>query len=189
MRSLAPCLVLALLLASCASSPPSRFYTLDPVPPRVQLPAAGLMLQVAAVHIPEVLQRQEMVRESAPETLHLSDRNRWGAPLAGMIQRVLEQDLAARLPASTVLPPGSLPPAGTHVLVVDVLRFDAGPSGTVRLEGSWAQFAPGSGEPLLPQRVQLVTRAHPAGGSRGQAAAMSRLLGRLADRIAAILAP
>jgi len=188
MRVLSPSLVLALLLASCASSPRSRFYTLDPVPPRVQRPAPGLMLQVAAVHIPEVLQRQEMVRESAPETLHLSDRNRWGAPLAGMIQRVLEQDLAARLPASTMLSPGSLPPAGTQVLVIDVLRFDAGPSGNVRFEGSWAQFAPGSGKPLLMQRVQLAAQAHPVGGSRGQAAAMSRLLGRLADRIAATLA-
>ena len=185
MRALA--IALIVLLAGCASSPPSRFYTLDPAPARVRLPAAGLTLQVAAVHIPAVLDRQEMVRESAPERLQLSDRNRWGAPLAQMMRDVLAQDLAARLTGSTLLAPEALPPAGTRVLVVDVLHFDAGPSGEVRLEGSWSQLAPGSGKPLLTQRVRLTARAQP-GGYRSQAAAMSRLLGRLADRIAKTLA-
>ena len=185
MRSLIVALVL--LLAACASSPPTRFYTLDPVPARVTLPASGLTLQVAAVHIPGVLDRQEMVRESSPERLQLSDRNRWGAPLAEMMRRVLAQDLAARLPGSTVLPPETVPPAGTRVLAVDVQRFDAGPSGKIRLEGSWSELAAPSGKPLLTRHVRLTAPAQ-AGGYRGQAKAMSLLLGRLADRIASSLA-
>lgn len=185
MRSLL--IALILVLAACASSPPSRFYTLDPAPARVTRPAAGLVLQVAAVHIPAELDRQEMVRESAPETLQMSDRDRWGAPLAEMMRRVLAQDLATRLTGSTVLAPEALPPPGTRVLVVDVLRFDAGPSGEVRFEGSWSELAARSGKPLLTRHVRLTAPAR-RGGYRGQAAAMSGLLGRLADRIASSLA-
>ncbi|MGH8289741.1 MAG: PqiC family protein [Steroidobacteraceae bacterium] len=180
-------IALILLLAGCASSPPVRFYTLAPVAPaRHPPPAARITVQIAAVHIPVVLDRQEMVRESAPETLQVSDGNRWGAPLADMIQRVLTQDLAARLLGSTVLAPQALPPAGTRVLVLDVLRFEVGPSGRAALEGSWSLFATDSGQALLIRRVSLTSRQS-AGSYRGQAAAMSRLLGRLADRIAAAL--
>lgn len=176
-----------MLLAGCATSPPSRFYTLDPAPARVRLPASGLIVQVAAVHIPAELDRQEMVRQSAPDTLRLSDRNRWGAPLARMMQRVLAQDLSARLRGSTVLAPETLPPTGTRVLVIDVLRFDAGPSGEVRFEGSWSQLAAGSGKALLTRRIRLTAHA-PHDSYGGQAAAMSRVLGQLADRIARTLA-
>jgi uncharacterized lipoprotein YmbA len=188
MRTLARVLALALaltaLLAGCAAGPPSRFYSLTAVPPRASLHAPGLMLQIAAVHIPAILDRQEIVRESTPNLLQLSNRNRWGAPLAAMIRQVLEQDLAARLRGSTVLPAEAAAPAGTHVLVIDLLRFDVGPSGTVRLQGSWMQFAPDGTRPVLTRQITLAA-AHPASGYRSQTAAMSRLLGRLADRIAA----
>lgn len=180
-------LVLALLLTGCAASPPARFYTLDPVAPLSNPPAtAALTVQVAAVRIPGILDRQEMVRESAPETLELSDRNRWGAPLGQMMQRVLTQDLAARLPGSTLLGPTALPPAGSRIVAVDVLRFDAGPSGEIVLQGSWTLLAAGNDRPLASHSVNLAS-AGPIGDYAEQAAAMSRLLGRLADRIAAAL--
>lgn len=182
MRSVA--IALIVVLAGCASSPPTRFYTLDPIMPAGQGPVSTpLTLQVASVHLPAVLDRQEMVRESAPETLQLSDRNRWGAPLGGMMRRVLSQDLAARLPAGAVLGPDASPPAGAKVLVVDVLRFDAGPSGTVALEGSWTLFAAGSDRALLTRPIRLASSS-PVRSYHDQAIAMSRLLGRLADQIA-----
>lgn len=174
---------LMLLVAGCATSPPTRFYTLDPVKPAQHVaPSTPITLQVAAVHLPAMLDRQEMVRETAPDQLHVSDRNRWGAPLGGMIGRVLEQDLLARLPGATIVPAGTLPRAHTRVLVIDVLRFGSGPSGRVRFEGSWSVFAGQSTHPSLSRRVQLSTRA-PVGSFAAQAAAMSRLLGQLCDRI------
>lgn len=179
---------LIVLLAGCASSPPTRFYTLDPtVPAQTVRPNATLTLQVSAVHIPAVLDRQEMVRESAPERLQVSNRSRWGAPLGEMIRRVLSQDLLARLPGSTLLAPQELPPAGTRVVVLDVLHFSAGPSGRVRLQGTWSVFSGTAAHAFLSAPVQLVS-AQPVHGFRAQAAAMSRLLGRLADRIAGVLA-
>lgn len=186
MRSVA--VLLTLVLVGCASSPPTQFYTLDPLTPARPGPAGvSLVLQVAAVHIPAVLDRQEMVREREPERLQVSDRHRWGAPLAEMIRRVLAQDLLARLPGSTLLAPQELPPSTARVLVLDVLRFAAGPSGRVHLEGNWSAFAGPAAQPFLSARIELASR-RPATGFRAQATAMSRLLGRLADHIAHALA-
>ena len=70
--------------------------------------------------------------------------------------------------------------------MVDVLRFDAGPSGTVVFEGSWTVLAAGSDQPLLTRAVRLRANVR-ARSFHSEAAAMSRLLGRLADRIAALL--
>ena len=177
--------MLILLTAGCASSPPTRYYTLAPLAASARQPAAGpsLTLQVAAVHVPALLDRQEMVRERTPERLHVSDRHRWGAPLGSMIRRVLAQDLLARLPGSVLLPPRQVPPASTRVVVLDVLYFAADPSGRVRLQGSWSVFLGNGTRPVLSAPVRLASR-RPARTYAAQATAMSRLLGHLAGRIA-----
>ncbi len=182
MRTVA--IALIVLLAGCASSPRTRFYTLDALVPAHHEPlGTALTLQVGAVRVPAILDRQEMVRESAPQRLQVSDRHRWGAPLAEMIRGVLAQDLLARLPGATLLPPQQLPPAHARVLVLDVLRFAASPSGRVHLDGTWSVYVGHCTQPRFSAREQLVA-GRPVRTYGAQAAAMSRLLGRLAERIA-----
>lgn len=176
------------LLSGCATSPPVNFFTLDTVEAQQQpSQASGAPVQIASVHIPPALDRQEMVRESAPNELEMSDRNRWGAPLGQMIRRVLTQDLAKRLPSGRVVLPQEPPPSETNDIVVDILQFDSDASGKVVFDGSWSLLEAGSGTALLDRQVHLTERAAPKDyGS--QAKAMSRILGRLADDIAAALA-
>jgi uncharacterized protein len=176
---------LSLLLIGCGSSPPTQFYTLDAVPPR-QTPivrAADAKVQVAAVHIPGALDRQEMVRESAPGKLDVSDQNRWGAPFGEMTRRVLTQDLVQRLgPAAVILPDEPAPQADK--IVVDILQFGSGPSGLVTFDGSCSLMRGGSDTPLATFHVHLSENAQPD-NYRSDAAAMSHILGELADEIAA----
>lgn len=177
------------LLAACGSSPPTRFYTLDPVPPHASaaVPSAELRVKLAAVHIPPALDRQEMVREQAPDQLAVSDQNRWGAPLGEMIQRVLTQDLTARLGPDRVLLPEE--PASDQVdqIVLDILQFDSGPTGSVTFDGSWSLVRSGSDKPLIDCHVHERESAAP-GDYASDATAMSRILGRLADKIAGAVA-
>lgn len=183
------CVLLAMvaLVSSCRSSPPKRFYVLDAVPPQ-QHPTAGPKsdVQVATVNIPAALDRQEMVRESAADTLEISDVNRWGAPLADMAQNVLTQDLMERLPAGRVLPPRTAAPPATYEITADILQFGRDTTGEVQLKGGWSLYHLGSDTPVLSRNLEL-SEPPASTAYSAQAQAMSRLLGRFADDIAAKL--
>ena len=180
-------LLLVTLVASCRSSPPKHFYVLDPVPAQQRSSgAAGTLVQVAAVNIPASLDRQEMVREGATGSLQISDLNRWGAPLADMAQNVLTRDLTGRLPEGAVLPPRTNAPPGTFEITVDLLQFGRDASGDVVLDGGWALYRLGSDTPVMNRQVKL-SDAEGAADYASQVQAMSRVLGRLADDIAASL--
>jgi len=178
---------LTVLLSGCGSSPKTQFYTLDPVPPQTsRQAAASIPVQVAAVHIPPALDRQEMVRERAPHRLDVSDQNRWGGALDNMIQRVLTQDLAQRLPPSGVVLPQEPAPPRHDAIVVDILEFDEDASGQVVFDGSWSLTDGASDKPLATRHLRLAARA--GSNSYGdQVAAMSRVLGELSDDIAGAL--
>ena len=175
---------LVFLLAGCGSSPPTQFYTLDPIaPPRAARATTGMPVQIVAVHIPAALDRQEMVRESAPHHLEVSDKNRWGGSLDTMIRRVLTQDLAQRLPSDDVVLPQEPAPRRHAALVIDILQFDRDASGNVIFDGSWSLTDAGADEASLNRHLRLsVPSSSQSYGD--QAAAMSRILGELADNIA-----
>jgi uncharacterized lipoprotein YmbA len=179
------CAVLAsLALASCGSSPPTRFYTLDPVPPgRPATAFAGPPIQVGQVMLPPDLDRLSIVTRAGPDRLAVSGEDRWAAPLDGMVQRVLAADLAARLPRSQVLAPGDpAPPGGVRTVSVNVRRFDSDATGLVTLDAGWALL---KGTPPVAVRRGHETITVQAGTATAgsEAAAMSRALAELADRI------
>lgn len=170
----------ALLLCGCGSSPKTQFFALDPVEGAPV--AIGKPVQVAAVHIPADLDREEIVREKAPGQLDMDSPNRWGAPFDEMVQRTLTQDLARRMPEHDVIFPGEPSPPGTLKLVVDILSFGEDPSGQVKFDGSWSLVPQGSDQAALDRHIQLSRPA--TGDPASQVAAMSRILGELADQIA-----
>jgi len=176
------------LLSACGSSPKIQFYTLDPVSPQVPIhAAASIPVQVAAVHIPPTLDRQEIVRESAPHQLDVSDQNRWGGSLDNVIQRVLTQDLTQRLPPNSVVLPQEPAPPRHNAIVVDILQFDEDASGRVIFDGSWSLTASDSDKPLASHHLRLSARAG-SNSYSDQVAAMSHVLGELSDNIAGELA-
>lgn len=181
-------LAVAVLLAACGSSPRTHFYTLAPVPPQARSSdLSGTPVRVAAVHIPPVLDRQEMVRESAPHRLEVSDQSRWGAPLADMVQRVLTQDLAARLPRDMLVLPREPSPRAVDTIVVDILQFQQQANSNVVFDGSWSLTRRGSDRSMIGRHIHLSEPAG-AGTYRDQASAMSRILGKLADDMVRTLA-
>jgi hypothetical protein len=175
--------VLALLtLAGCASSPPTRFFALDPVSPGA--PAAsvtGVPVKIDAVHIPPALDRDSMVRGESDNQLQISSQDRWAGDLGEMIGRVLTQDLAQRLPSGMVIAPESPAPSGVRGVVVDILTFQP-QAGEVVLDADWTLLEGTQSNPMLRRSVHLTQTAAPS--AQGEAEAMSALLGQLADGIA-----
>jgi uncharacterized protein len=175
--------VLALLmLAGCASSPPTRFFALDAVPPAAP-PAdgSGVPVKIDAVHIPPALDRESMVRGESDSQLQISSQDRWAGDLGEMIGRVLTQDLEQRLPSGMVIAPQSPAPTGTRGVVVDILTFQP-QAGEVVLDADWTLLEGTQSNPMLHRSVHLTANA--ATSAQDEAAAMSALLGQLADGIA-----
>ncbi|PMS11649.1 membrane integrity-associated transporter subunit PqiC [Trinickia caryophylli] len=194
MRTIALAASLA-ALAGCAHSPPTRYYALEAIGPRVPPAAApgGAMpaapVQLTAVHIPAMLDRPEVVTRVAPNRLDVADDDRWAAPLAQMMRSVLAQDLLGRLPSGSFVLPDAPVPAGTHSLVVTVLALDADSNGRLSLQAGWSLSAPHAtpSSSSSPHAVTLTAQGT-GGGANDQAAALSRILAALADDIASALA-
>ena len=180
-------LILALLLAACGSSPKTHYFTLAPVEESGEEKLSiALPVMVAEVHLPRSLDRREMVRRTGENTVEISDQDRWSAPLGDMIQRVLSEDLASRLPGDRVVPPGLPPLPRTERIVVAITQFGPDTGRRATLDGSWSLLDGAQGRPILHREITLQTASK--GGGSGDAAAMSELLGELARGIAATLA-
>jgi hypothetical protein len=180
-------LILTLALAACASSPATRYYALDPVAAAGGAPAGdrgakGTPVKIDAVHIPPALDRDSIVRGESDNQLQISSQDRWAGDLGEMIRRVLTQDLAARLPSGMVIAPESPAPPSARGIVVDVLTFQP-QGGEVVLDADWTLLVGTQSNPVLRRSLHLTSSG--ASSAKDQAAAMSKLLGDLADRMAA----
>ena len=180
-----PILLLALVaLTACASSPPTHFYALDPVEAGGSpQQAAGTPVKIDAVHIPPALDRSSMVLGESGNQLDISSQDRWAGDLGEMIRRVLTEDLAQRLPSGMVIAPESPAPANARGIVVDILTFEPQGSGEVTLDADWTVVEGTQSNPVLRRSEHLTTSA--TASAPGEAAAMSTLLGELADSMAA----
>ena len=105
-----------------------------------------------------------------------------------MLQSVMVQNLAQRLPGATVLANGGAIGAPAGLLIeINLLRFDPDPSGEILLT---AQLAIRAATGLPDWQIQTFsTQATPAGPSTSDAvAAMSKLWAAAADQIASRIA-
>lgn len=172
-------------VGGCGHSSPTRFVTLDATPAQAPLSTTAMApVQLSAVHIPAVLDRPEVVTQIAPNRLAIDDNDRWGAPLAQMMRSTLAQNLLPRLPPGAFIFPDAPAPAGTRTLVVTVLDCNANANGTLTLQAAWTLLSGQPARTTLTQQAAFSTQIE-GRDAAAQAAALSRILGELADRIAA----
>ncbi len=185
MRARGAFIMMTAVLVGCGSSPPTRFYSLDAVQP-ARAPAGDATtppLKVNAVRIPPLLDRRAIVRREAGNRLDISAQDRWGASFGEMAREVLTEDLQNRLPPGTVIPPNTPAPGNSRGLVVDILSFVPDGTGQVALTCDWTLL---EGAPPKPVVLRTARLTQPGGDNpSNQAEAMSELLGKLADQIAA----
>ena len=175
-------MLVALALAGCASPNPD-FYTLQPVPGTV-VSAAPQIIELRRPGLAGYLDRSDIVLKNAGYRLDVNSQLRWAEPIGDMIGRVLAQDISQRLPASSVFAEGGAITADPTLRVeINVQRFDQGADGRITLTAEAALEAGRSHTPVKTRNIVL--QADPPGpGAANLAAAMSQLLGQLADRVA-----
>jgi len=116
--------------------------------------------------------------------LAIAGNARWGEPFGDMVGRVLAQDLAQRLSGIAVFTEaGAISSDADLVLELDVQRFDTDASGEVVLAAQSA-LSHGRAHSLAQTRAFRFTAPLRGPGTAQLAAAMSALLGQLADAIA-----
>jgi uncharacterized lipoprotein YmbA len=184
-RTLIWSLAAAALLAACASLNPV-LYTLAPVPGTAQ-PGEPKVVALREIGLARYLERSQIVRSSENYQLEVQPNDWWGEPLAAMIGRILQEELSQRLPGTSVFgESGAIAAEADATVEINIQRMDADRSGSVILAAQIAvTFTKARRKPST-RAVRF--SAQPATPElRGEVAAMSTVVGKLADTVAAML--
>jgi len=173
-----PILAAMLLLSACSSSPDCHYFTLSPAPPQRAPAQDPPQVHLAVVRLPELYDRPQLVTRTGPQSVEIDEYDRWAEPLERMTARILAQDIALRRTRAAGPVPASLDQPKLQV-AVDEFAADRS-NGRALLSGNWKIVAADG-----TTRGGAFSFSQPVSGGEaaGIAAAMSGLLGQLADEI------
>ena len=132
--------IVGLLLAACAQTLPSRFYTLSGLPDDAAPSAASsdLAIGVGPISLPNYLDRPEIVRRATANQFQFAEYDRWGEPLGDVFPRVMAENLSELLATDRVfLLPQRRATTIDYQVEVQVTRFDADVGGPAILAARW----------------------------------------------------
>jgi uncharacterized lipoprotein YmbA len=182
--------ILLMLLSGCASTEPSRFYTLTPMPGSEaevlsETVAQNLSVGVGPISIPDYLDRQQIVTTSNQNEIKMSEFDRWAGSLEDSLARVLSENLSVLLSTDSVfLFPWRGAISVDYQIGVEVIQFDGELGGNALLIARWGIFSPKEKKMLLIKKSSF-TESAGAKGYEALVAAQSRALGRLSSDMAA----
>ncbi|MCK5554281.1 MAG: membrane integrity-associated transporter subunit PqiC [Deltaproteobacteria bacterium] len=173
----------------CATTKPSRFYTLSPVATsgtQTEGETAGpsLAIGVGPIKLPEHLDRPQIVTRTSSNQLELAEFDRWAGSLKDDFSRVLSENLSILLATDrvTVYPWRKSVPIEYQV-AVDVARFDAELGGNAWLIARWTVFGGRDKKVLFMERARISEPSSDQ-GYEAMVAAQSRALAQLSREIA-----
>jgi uncharacterized lipoprotein YmbA len=203
-----------LLASACASSPPSRFYTLTPLPEaeqrRAEISGGRLAVGIGPVVFPQFLDRPQLVVRDSANRLTLEEFNRWGGTVQDDFLRVWGENLAYLLDTSRILifPSESRMPLDFRV-TAEVVSFEGRADADAVLKVRWSvmderlQRALASREDVYRCPIGTLDEGETAGArigfgrgaktglspqrSEATVAAMSRCLGRFSEDVATLI--
>jgi uncharacterized protein len=177
----------AALATGCSSVAPVNFYVVTPLAgpaPAARAPGPGVV--VAAVRLPEYLERPQLVTRSGDNRLQLEEFHQWGGNLAKDLTRVMAENLALLLGSDAVVAsPNTLRMRPDYRVEIEVLRFERAGDARVHLTAKWWLQRGVDGNPLASPMTALTSEPLPESANADlTVAAMSRVYGELARVIA-----
>jgi uncharacterized lipoprotein YmbA len=177
------CVAFMLSFTGCGSSPSTAYYALAAVSGTMRQASLGT-IEVRRPGVAGYLDRAEIITAWDGYRLRLSQTECWGEPIAPMIGRVLAQDLTDRLRGTVVFSASSdLSMQASTVVELAIWKFDLDRDGSIHLDA--LALVRGSGREAT-HAIALQTRPATMDTS-AVVAAMSSLLGQLADEISTVL--
>lgn len=185
-------LALAVALASgCSSAPPMRFYVITPLAaPAASAAAPGPRVVVAAVRLPEYLERPQLVTRSGDNQLRLEEFHQWGGNLAKDLTRVMAENLSQLLGSDAVVAaPHTLRMRPDYRVALEVLRFERAADARVHLTAKWWLQRGADAAPLASPTTVLASAPLPEAATfEATVVAMSGVYGELSRTIAQAIA-
>jgi uncharacterized lipoprotein YmbA len=135
-RLIAAFVLVASMLAGCATSPAPRFYMLGtPAQPAAK---AVYSVVVGALTVPDIVDRPQFVLRTAANEVTIPDDVRWAEPLKTAIPRVIAANVALALGDAYV----SAYPQATGIesdydVLVDIQRFESVLGEAATVEAQW----------------------------------------------------
>ncbi|MGE5892749.1 MAG: membrane integrity-associated transporter subunit PqiC [bacterium] len=184
--------LLMVILVGCASSPSSKFYQLTPLQDSASITRdasleQNLIIAIGPVHLPDYLDRPQIVTRAGKNELKLSEFDRWAGSLESDVTRVLVEDISGLLAADHFSVMRWTPylesqvPASYRVEVL-VHRFEGTLGDSVLLKAQWVIFAHNGS--LLLKRESIIREQVSGGSYDALVAAMSSALENLSRDIA-----
>lgn len=173
------------IVAGCASTPASHFYSLRAVA-EPAAPLSAIAVSVGPVSVPAAIDRPQIVVTVGPNQVQLDEFNRWVSPLQDEIAQALAGDLVVMLgtPNVTTFAHGAGEEAQYRV-IVEVQRFESQPGVAAALDAAWTVRRTKDGKSESGRTS--VREPEPQPGYAAVAAAHSRGIGHLAQDIAAAI--
>jgi uncharacterized lipoprotein YmbA len=185
-RLLAP--LLALALGACASSPPTRYYTLLPSGGAPTAADAGYQIEVMPVDVPaQVDVPQMVVRTSGGEVVPV-DTRRWIAPLPDELRSALSWQLTHALGARDVAGFSKDASTPTYRVNLRVQRFDSAPGAYARIDAVWSVRAIGrdtAAPAVCSSSANITVTSGYAELAQGHQQALAKIAGEIAASIRA----
>jgi len=128
---------LLLIISGCASTDPSKFYTLHSIKSSnivQQSSPYELFIMIGPVEIPDYLDRPQIVSRTNQNEITFSEFQRWAGSLKDDITRVLSEDLTEILSEDAIsVSPWEWGITSDYRIGVHIRRFDIMPEGSVLL--------------------------------------------------------
>ena len=131
------------LLSGCGTSQKTDFYQLEEASsPSLIGVEQGRIIGVGPVHIPEYLNRPQIVTRISMHQMEVSEFNRWIEPVTDSISRLLVINLSNNMNSNRVY---WVPREDRHYpldirVAIDIGHFDGKLGGDVVLEARWSIF-------------------------------------------------
>lgn len=133
-------MLITLLIAGCGRSPQVQFYTLTPVVPSEAslLVKAAPSIAIAAVTLPELVDRPQLVVADTGTKVAILETRRWAEPLKSAIPRLLAENLSRLINAEQIsFYPQHAADRADYRVFVDFQRFEATDT-TVIVDALWS---------------------------------------------------
>lgn len=181
LKQILACCTLAAVIFGCASSTPSRFYTLSTASTPV-VASQAYSVSVGPVTVPAVVDRPQIVIRSGPNQVIIHEFDRWAAPLKDDIGRVVAENLSSMLgTAQVTLFPQSSAGGASYRVAIDILHFDSDLGKAANLDATWTVRS--SKNEVLRRGRTVLTEATQNAEFDALVAAHSRAIGRLSTEI------
>ena len=182
--------MLVALLCGCGSPPVQNYYVLTPLvasaDPAGTSPGAAIAVFVDQAHLPEAVDRPQMLIAAGENRVTILEQQRWAEPLRAAIPQVIALNLARLVAGArvTTAQPIALPDDAWR-LSLDVQRFESRPGDSVSIEIAWTLRRAATVKSGRSSARETVA----GGGYDMIAIAHSRSLAAISREIAAALQP